>query len=71
MASVVALFWMRFGGAAGWLDLIAILAVPASLRLGRWLTGEEPFTAKLSPEFAPYEDYDQLMRRDEWYGRED
>ncbi len=38
---------------------------------GRWLTGSDPFTAKLHPEYAPYEEYDQLMRRDEWYGRED
>ena len=37
----------------------------------RWLTGDEAFTAKLSPEHAPYADYDQLMRRDEWYGRDD
>lgn len=37
---------------------------------GKWLTGDAPFTAKLHPEFAPYSDYDQLMRRDEWYGRE-
>ncbi len=37
----------------------------------KWLTGTAPFTAKLVPEYAPYEDYDQLMRRDEWYGRED
>jgi ATP-dependent helicase/nuclease subunit B len=36
----------------------------------RWLTGDEPFTAKLHPEHAPYGDYDQLMRVDEWYGRE-
>jgi ATP-dependent helicase/nuclease subunit B len=36
----------------------------------RWLTGVEPFTALLRPEYAPYGDYDQLMRRDEWYGRE-
>lgn len=36
----------------------------------RWLTGDEPFTAKLQPEYAPYGDYDQLMRLDEWYGRE-
>ncbi len=36
----------------------------------RWLTGTEPFTAKLHPEHAPYGDYDQLMRLDEWYGRE-
>ncbi|WP_395612837.1 double-strand break repair protein AddB [Allosphingosinicella sp.] len=35
-----------------------------------WLTGSEPFTAKLHPEYAPYGDYDQLMRLDEWYGRE-
>ena len=37
----------------------------------RWLTGDDAFTAKLVPDYAPYEDYDQLMRRDEWYGRED
>lgn len=36
----------------------------------RWLTGDEAFTAKLHPEYAPYGDYDQLMRLDEWYGRE-
>lgn len=36
----------------------------------KWLTGTEPFTAKLRPEYAPYGEYDQLMRRDEWYGRE-
>jgi ATP-dependent helicase/nuclease subunit B len=36
----------------------------------KWLTGAEPFTAKLHPEFAPYAEYDQLMRLDEWYGRE-
>lgn len=36
----------------------------------RWLTGDEPFTAKLHPEYAPYGEYDQLMRLDEWYGRE-
>ena len=36
----------------------------------KWLTGEEPFTAKLHPAYAPYGDYDQLMRLEEWYGRE-
>ena len=35
-----------------------------------WLTGGEPFTAKLVPDYAPYAEYDQLMRRDEWYGRD-
>lgn len=37
---------------------------------GHWLTGSAPFTAKLVPEYAPYAEYDQLMRRDEWYGRD-
>lgn len=35
-----------------------------------WLLGDEPFKAKLHPEYAPYTEYDQLMRRDEWYGRD-
>ena len=35
----------------------------------RWLTGSDAFTAKLNPAFAPYGDYDQLMRLEEWYGR--
>lgn len=34
-----------------------------------WLTGSAPFTAKLNPAYAPYGDYDQLMRLEEWYGR--
>ncbi len=36
----------------------------------KWLLGSEPFQAKLNPTYAPYEDYDQLMRLEEWYGRE-
>ena len=35
-----------------------------------YLTGNQPFTAKLHPAYAPYGDYDQLMRLDEWYGRD-
>ena len=35
----------------------------------KWLTGDEPFTAKLNPVYAPWGDYDQLMRLEEWYGR--
>jgi ATP-dependent helicase/nuclease subunit B len=38
---------------------------------GAWLTGSAPFTAKLHPAYAPYGDYDQMMRLDEWYGRVD
>ncbi|CAN5117134.1 double-strand break repair protein AddB [soil metagenome] len=37
----------------------------------RWLTGAEPFVAKLHPEIPTYADYDQLMRLEEWYGRND
>lgn len=35
-----------------------------------YLLGTEPFVAKLNPAYAPYDDYDQLMRLEEWYGRE-
>jgi ATP-dependent helicase/nuclease subunit B len=35
----------------------------------KWLTGDGPFTAKLNPAYAPYGDFDQLMRLEEWYGR--
>ena len=35
----------------------------------RWITGDEPFTAKLNPDLPSYNEYDQLMRLDEWYGR--
>lgn len=35
----------------------------------KWLIGDAPFTARLHPEYAPYGEYDQLMRLQEWYGR--
>ena len=34
-----------------------------------YLTGDREFQAKLHAAFAPYGDYDQLMRLEEWYGR--
>jgi ATP-dependent helicase/nuclease subunit B len=34
-----------------------------------YLTGTRAFEAKLNPAYAPYGDYDQLMRLEEWYGR--
>lgn len=52
-------------------DFVARAAAVFSDAARRWLTGDDAFTAKLVPDYAPYEDYDQLMRRDEWYGRED
>ena len=36
----------------------------------KWLLGDEPFKAKVEPAYAPYEDYDALMRLEEWYGRD-
>lgn len=51
-------------------EFVEIAAANFAEAAGAWLTGEAPFTAKLQPEYAPYSDYDQLMRRDEWYGRE-
>lgn len=35
----------------------------------RWLTGDEPFTARPHSDAPVYADYDQLMRIDEWYAR--
>ena len=51
-------------------DFVALAVANFATEAGLYLTGGEPFTAKLHPEYAPYADYDQLMRRDEWYGRE-
>ena len=51
-------------------DFASIAARNFVAAADKWLTGTAPFTAKLVPEYAPYAEYDQLMRRDEWYGRE-
>jgi len=39
--------------------------------VSRWILGKEPFTARLNPDLPSYDDYDQLMRLDEWMGREE
>jgi ATP-dependent helicase/nuclease subunit B len=54
-------------GSAAFLEatLAHFLAIAAA-----YLTGDAPFEAKLHPAYAPYEDYDQLMRLEEWYGRD-
>ncbi|MCI4589409.1 double-strand break repair protein AddB [Sphingobium sp. BYY-5] len=36
-----------------------------------YLLGSVPFRAEINPEVANYGDYDQLMRLEEWYGRDD
>ncbi len=38
--------------------------------LDRWINGAEPFTARLNPNLPSYDDYDQLMRLEEWMGLE-
>jgi len=37
--------------------------------LDKWILGDHPFTARLNPDLGGYNDYDQLMRLDEWQGR--
>jgi ATP-dependent helicase/nuclease subunit B len=38
--------------------------------LDRWILGDESFTARLNPDAPGYATYDQLMRLDEWLGRD-
>jgi ATP-dependent helicase/nuclease subunit B len=47
-------------------DLIAAQFREAA---AKWLTGNVPFKAKIRPEYA-WADYDQLMRLEEWQGRD-
>jgi ATP-dependent helicase/nuclease subunit B len=35
----------------------------------RWIKGDEAFVARLNPDIGGYNDYDQLMRLDEWQAR--
>jgi len=38
--------------------------------LAKWINGNEPFTARENPDAPVYSTYDQLMRLEEWLGRE-
>ncbi|MEL7689470.1 PD-(D/E)XK nuclease family protein [Citromicrobium bathyomarinum] len=38
--------------------------------LDTWITGDAPFTARPNPDLKLYATYDQLMRLEEWLGRE-
>jgi ATP-dependent helicase/nuclease subunit B len=51
-------------------DFVAFAVEHAEAAIGKWILGDAPFTAKLHPEFALYGDYDQLMRLQEWNGRQ-
>jgi ATP-dependent helicase/nuclease subunit B len=48
---------------------VAFVEHEARTAIALWITGNEPFTAKLKPDYAVYDDYDQLMRLDEWRGQ--
>lgn len=37
--------------------------------IDRWIKGDEAFVARLNPDLPGYNDYDQLMRLDEWQAR--
>lgn len=52
-------------------DLTAHAAGEFLIAAGKWLTGDDVFTAQLNPDLPSYGDYDQLMRLEEWYGRGD
>ena len=49
---------------------VAFIKQQAEAALSQWILGTEPFVAKLHPEYASYEDYNQLMRLQEWDGRQ-
>ncbi len=51
-------------------DFVAFAVAQAEEAIGKWILGTAPFTAKLHPEFSLYGDYDQLMRLQEWNGRQ-
>lgn len=49
---------------------VGFIKMQAEEALQKWILGTEPFTAKLHPEYSNYADYDQLMRLQEWNGRQ-
>jgi ATP-dependent helicase/nuclease subunit B len=50
-------------------DFVATMAAKFAGYAERWLTGNEPFEAKRRPEYTR-DDYDHLMRLEEWEGRD-
>ena len=51
-------------------DFVAFAHDQALDAIASLITGKDAFVAKKHPEYAPYADYDQLMRFEEWNGRE-
>jgi ATP-dependent helicase/nuclease subunit B len=54
----------RSGIARG--EFLTITAAYLDDAIDRWILGSDPFTARLNPDIGGYNDYDQLMRLDEW-----
>ena len=51
-------------------NFVAFARERLSGAIALWLEGEEPFTARIKPEYTVGADYDQLMRLEEWFGHE-
>lgn len=49
-------------------EFLACTAEYLDEALARWILGEDPFTARENPDLKSYNDYDQLMRLEEWIG---
>ena len=50
-------------------DLVQFAEREAVAILNRWINGDEAFTALLKPEYS-YGEHNQLMRLQEWHGRQ-
>jgi ATP-dependent helicase/nuclease subunit B len=50
-------------------DFLDLTAGYLTDAIDRWIKGDEAFTARLNPDIGGYNDYDQLMRLDEWQAR--
>lgn len=49
-------------------DFVDVIVSKFREAAARWLTGHDPFIAKIHPDYA-HSDYDHLMRLEEWQGR--
>ena len=47
-------------------QFLSITAAYLEVAIDRWILGDDPFTARLNPDIGGYNDFDQLMRLDEW-----
>lgn len=47
-------------------DFLPHHAAKLAEAIGRFINGTDPFTARLNPDYRGYNEYDQLMRLEEW-----